>query len=64
MALAHGRHPVHHWVRLADVDLDLILTFDPEDLVDAERDPHALIREYRKWAETVREAVDDGLETW
>lgn len=53
----------HHWVRLEDPMLDLILTFDPEDLVDAERDPQGLIREYRKWAETVCQAVEDGLET-
>lgn len=58
-----ARHETRHWVRIEDVDLDLILTFDPEDVVDAERDPQGLIREYRKWADTVREVVDDGLET-
>lgn len=58
-----ARYETRHWVRIEDVDLDLILTFDPEDVVDAERDPQGLIREYRKWADTVREVVDDGLET-
>ena len=43
---------------------DLILTFDPEDLFDAEADPQRLIKEYRKWAEAVRSAVEDGLESW
>lgn len=63
-AAPYPERPFVHWVRLFDPILDLILTFDPEDVVDAEREPQKLIREYRKWAETVREAVDDGLETW
>jgi hypothetical protein len=50
-------------VRLDDVMVDLILTFDPEDLVDADSEPHELIREYRKYVETIRQAVEDGLET-
>ena len=53
-----------HWVRLADAELDLILTLDPEDLADADEQPQRLIKEYRKWAEAVRSAVEDGLETW
>lgn len=53
-------HVTHHWVRLEDVDLDLILTFDPEDVAST---PTDLIREYRKWAESVRDAIEDGLET-
>lgn len=56
-------HTLHHWVRLDDVIVDLILTFDPEDLVDAETEPQELIREYRKYIETIRSAVEDGLET-
>jgi hypothetical protein len=54
----------HHWVRLEDPIVDLIFSFDPEDLADADTEPQKLIREYRKWAETVRSAVEDGLETW
>lgn len=56
-------HVTHHWVRLDDVIVDLILSFDPEDLVDAETEPHELIREYRKYVETIRQSVEDGLET-
>lgn len=56
-------HASHHWVRLDDPIVDLILTFDPEDLYDPFDDPQALISEYRKWAETIRSAVEDGLET-
>jgi hypothetical protein len=53
-------HVTHHWVRLDDTTLDLILTLDPEDVAS---DTASLLKAYRKWAETVREAVDDGLET-
>lgn len=56
-------HSTHHWVRLDDPIVDLILTFDPEDLYDPYADPQPLITEYRKWAETIRTAVEDGLET-
>ena len=56
-------HATHHWVKLDDPIVDLILTFDPEDLWDAVDDPQSLISEYRKWAETIRSAVEDGLET-
>ena len=56
-------HVTHHWVRLDDPIVDLILTFDPEDLYDPFDDPQGLITEYRKWAETIRQAVEDGLET-
>lgn len=52
-----------HWIRLEEPLLDVILSFDPEDLEDAERNPQGLIREYRMWAETVRAAIEDGLET-
>lgn len=52
-------HVSHHWIRLADVDLDLILTFDPED----GGDPAGLLTRYRRWAASVKDAVEDGLET-
>lgn len=47
---------------LPEAVVDLILTFDPEDLFDPHDDPQPLISEYRKWAETIREAVADGLD--
>jgi hypothetical protein len=56
-------HVTHHWVKLDDPIVDLILTFDPEDLFDYGDDPYPLIHAYRKWAETIRQAVEDGLET-
>jgi hypothetical protein len=52
-----------HRVRLDEPIVDLILTFDPEDLYDPFDDPQQLITEYRKWAETIRTAVEDGLDT-
>lgn len=50
------------FVRLDEAIVDLVLTFDPEDLYDPLDDPQALITEYRKWAETIRQAVDTGLD--
>jgi hypothetical protein len=49
-------------VVLDEALVDLILTFDPEDLYDPLDDPQPLITEYRKWAETIRTAVEDGLD--
>ncbi len=56
-------HVTHHWIRLDDTTLDLILTLDPEDAVGPRDGLVALVNGYRKWAETVRSAVEDGLET-
>lgn len=53
--------PIHR-VPLDESIVDLILSFDPEDLWDSYADPQPLITEYRKWAETIREAVADGLD--
>jgi hypothetical protein len=50
----------HHWIKLDDSMLDLILTLDPEDVAMNDDD---LVNQYRKWAETVRQAIEDGLET-
>lgn len=50
------------WVELDESAVDLILTFDPEDLYDPYADPQPLITEYRKWAESIREAVADSLD--
>jgi hypothetical protein len=53
--------PIHR-VTLDEAIVDLILTFDPEDLWDPCEDPQPLITEYRKWAETIRTAVEDGID--
>lgn len=49
----------HHWVRIEDATLDLILTFDPEDPGTT----GSLLDRYRRWRETVLAAVEDGLES-
>jgi len=49
------QHATHHWVRVVDNDLDLFLTFDPEDV--------GTLAAYRKWANSVKDIVEDGLET-
>ena len=56
-----AQHTTHHWVRVDDVDLDLILTFDPEDVGDGF--PEKVLAAYRKWSNTVKDIVEDGLET-
>lgn len=58
--MGQPEHVTHHWICVEDVDLDLILTFDPDDLggTTAER-----LAAYRKWAESVKDVIEDGLET-
>jgi len=58
--MGQSEHVTHHWVRIEDVDLDLILSLDPDDAggTTAER-----LYAYRRWAETVKDIVEDGLES-
>jgi hypothetical protein len=48
----------YHWIKLPEAIVDLILTLDPEDVATDENDA---VDQYRKWAETIRTAVADGL---
>lgn len=57
-----ARHADHHFARLSNSELDLILRFDPE--VRPDDDPQVKLAEFRHYINTVQSIVDDSLETW
>jgi hypothetical protein len=51
----------HHWVRLTDQHLSLIIDGPPDQ--EEENDEAYLVRLLR-WSERVADLVEEGLETW
>lgn len=54
--------PDYHWVRIDDNTLSLILDYDPDE-ASPEARPETLLAMYRRWRNTVVDAIEDGLET-